>query len=462
MGASVTSLGRKKNLSSLLQYAGNPSKKEKCVAVTGINCSDELEKAYLMMNRTRTKMNHSKDVTQAYHVIHSFDKEISKELTEEQMHKIAVEFAEKSFPHCQIIVASHNDKEHFHSHLVINNIDTETGKRIRIDPKDLENMREINDTILKSHELEPINNEYYDSLFRRNNIYSNDPSKLKKGQVNHQQVIQDAIDEVLRDKNVTTFEKFSDTLAKNHDIEVYKFSKNSNKLGYVLYKKEANFYDNREKFIALGKDKASRKIREPYVEKTFSAKKLGKSYELESIEKELDYNLMDYQISNLDSFSKEEQFIILNQKINKTGELEAPFVELDETAQRQFNRKGAHHFMKYDDFLKSVDKHFATSLGPPDDQEYEIKVHLKVNKQTLKSTDHKKVAVKKTEEKQYTSPRFGVGSYAHTPNAQALHHQISKVINDDVKMYRAKKDYEFMQHKIEMEQQRRQEFEMDF
>ncbi|HGF7523699.1 TPA: relaxase/mobilization nuclease domain-containing protein, partial [Enterococcus faecium] len=274
MGASVTSLGRKKNLSSLLQYAANPSKKEKCVAVTGINCNDELEKAYLMMNRTRTKMNRSKDVTQAYHVIHSFDKEISKELSEEQMHKIAVEFAEKAFPHCQIIVASHNDKEHFHSHLVINNIDTETGKRIRIDPKDLENMREINDTILKNHELEPIDNEYYDSLFRRNNIYVNDPSKLKKGQVNYQQVIQNAIDEVLRDKTVTSFEKFSDTLAKNHDIEVYKFSKNSNKLGYVLYKKEANFYENREKFIALGKDKVSRKIREPYVEKTFSAKKI--------------------------------------------------------------------------------------------------------------------------------------------------------------------------------------------
>lgn len=46
---------------------------------------------------------------------------------------------------------------------------------------------------------------------------------------------------------------------------------------------------------------------------------------------------MDYQISNLDSFSKEEQFIILNQRINKTGELEEPFVELDEIAHRQFN-----------------------------------------------------------------------------------------------------------------------------
>ncbi len=174
-------------------------------------------------------------------------------------------------------------------------------------------------TLLKSHGVEPIDNEYYDALFRRNNIYSNDPSKLKKKQMNYQQVIQGAIDDVLRDKIITSFEKLSDTLAKNHDIEVYKFSKNSNKLGYVLYKKEANFYENREKFIFLGEDKASRKIRESYVEKTFSAKKLGKGYELESIDKELDYNLMDYRISNLDNFNKEEQFIILNKKIIKQG-----------------------------------------------------------------------------------------------------------------------------------------------
>ena len=111
MGASVTSLGRKKNLSSLIYYASSPAKKEKCVAVTGINCHDETETALIQMDRTRTKMNQSKDRTQAYHVVHSFDKQTSKELTVEEMHTIAVQFAEKSFPNCQVLVASHNDKE---------------------------------------------------------------------------------------------------------------------------------------------------------------------------------------------------------------------------------------------------------------------------------------------------------------------------------------------------------------
>ena len=112
MGASITSLGRKKSLSSLLQYVANPSKKEKCVAVSGINCSEELQKTLQQMNRTRTKLNHSKDITQAYHLVHSFDRDTSKKLNKEVMHAIAVEFAEKSFPNCQVFVASHNDKKH--------------------------------------------------------------------------------------------------------------------------------------------------------------------------------------------------------------------------------------------------------------------------------------------------------------------------------------------------------------
>ncbi|MFC7054955.1 relaxase/mobilization nuclease domain-containing protein [Enterococcus alcedinis] len=61
-------------------------------------------------------------------------------------------------------MASYNDKEHFHSHLVINNIDLKRGKRIRIDPKDLECMRNINDETLLESDLNPIDNSYYEKL----------------------------------------------------------------------------------------------------------------------------------------------------------------------------------------------------------------------------------------------------------------------------------------------------------
>lgn len=302
MGATITSKGRKKNLSSLLQYAANPSKKEKCVAVSGINCSDDSEEALQEMNLVRTKMNKSKDIAQAFHVIHSFDKSTSKELSIDKMHEIAVEFAEKAFPNSQIIVASHNDKDHFHSHLVINNINMETCKRLRIDPKDLELMRKINDQVLNEHGLESVNNEYYENLEKRTNLYSNDPSKMKYGKINYQEFVQNAIEATLEKCEVNSFEDFSDHLAKEYNIEVYQFSKTNNKLGYVLYKQGVNFYERRGELITLGRDKQSRKEKSQYVERTFSARKLGKRYSFESVSEQLEKNLEESHIKNFGGF----------------------------------------------------------------------------------------------------------------------------------------------------------------
>ncbi len=465
MGASITSLGRKKNLSSLLHYAANPSKKEKCVAITGVNCNDDFDKALKQMNRTRTTLNKSKDITQAYHVVHSFDKILSKELTQQQMHAIAIQFAEEAFPHCQILVASHNDKEHFHSHLVINNIDTETGKRIRIDPNDLEKMRKLNDKILLENNLEPIDNEYYENLERRQNIYSNDSTKLKNGQLNHQEVVQNAIEETLENRKVNSFESFSDELAKKYNIEVYRFSKNSNKLGYVLYKKEVDFYNRREELVALGKNKDSRKAREQYVERTFSARKLGKKYSFEQVSEQLSENnylthIDNYFNGQLDS----EQEMSLNSQYNKqTGELEIPFVELDSTADKQFKHANKRkNYLPYPSFLEAVDHHYSNTFASIDDEEYEIKLHTHVHTKTLRSTKSKKITVKKSDRKEFYLPAEGFKTCPHTPSAKQLHYQISRVINDDVKMYRAKNDYEFMERMVQNQQQQQQDFDMGY
>lgn len=463
MGATITSKGRKKNLSSLLQYAANPSKKEKCVAVLGINCSDDSEEALEEMNLVRTKMNKSKDIAQAWHVIHSFDKSISKELSIEKMHEIAIEFAEKAFPNSQIIVASHNDKDHFHSHLVINNIDMETCKRLRIDPKDLERFRKINDEVLIKNGLEPVDNEYYENLEKRTNLYSNDPSKLKSGKINYQEFVQNAIESTLENRDVNSFEHFSDYLAKEYNIEVYQFSKTNNKLGYVLYKDDVDFYKRRDELINLGRDKQTRKEKIQYVERTFSARKLGKRYSFESVYERLENNLEETHQNNLVELDTEQIMSLASGVDYKTGELNVPFVELDSIAQKQFsNHDGDKKFIKYDDFLREVDKHYASTISLEDDQEYTIKLHTDVNPRNLRSTKNKKIAIKKTDQKELFLPAEGFKNCSHTPSAKHLHYQISRIINDDVKMYRAKKDYEFTQQIIENQQKRQQNFEMEF
>ena len=440
MGATITSKGRKKNLSSLLQYAANPSKKEKCVAVSGINCSDDSEEALQEMNLVRTKMNKSKDIAQAFHVIHSFDKSTSKELSIDKMHEIAVEFAEKAFPNSQIIVASHNDKDHFHSHLVINNINMETCKRLRIDPKDLELMRKINDQVLNEHGLESVNNEYYENLEKRTNLYSNDPSKMKYGKINYQEFVQNAIEATLEKCEVNSFE-----------------------LGYVLYKQGVNFYERRGELITLGRDKQSRKEKSQYVERTFSARKLGKRYSFESVSEQLEKNLEESHIKNFFNMEREQVMSLISGVNYKTGELNVPFVELDSIAQKQFSdHEGAKKIIKYDDFLREVDRHYANTISLEDDQEYTIKLHTDVNPQTLRSAKSKTISIKKTDQKELFLPAKGFENCSHTPSAKQIHYQISRIMNDDVKMYRAKKDYEFTQQMIENQQKRQQNFEMEF
>ncbi|WP_232019566.1 hypothetical protein [Enterococcus faecium] len=80
----------------------------------------------------------------------------------------------------------------------------------------------------------------------------------------------------------------------------------------------------------------------------------------------------------------------------KTGELNVPFVELDSIAQKQFSdREGDEKFIKYDDFLREVDKHFVNTMSLEDDQEYTIKLHTDVNPQTLRSAKSKTISIKK-------------------------------------------------------------------
>lgn len=63
------------------------------------------------------------------------------ELSYETAHEIAMKIAEKYFKGYQVVVATHQDKEHIHSHFVVNTVNFETGKKIQFSNKDLENLK---------------------------------------------------------------------------------------------------------------------------------------------------------------------------------------------------------------------------------------------------------------------------------------------------------------------------------
>ena len=94
------------------------SRKEKTVSedkcfVTGVNCSPETA----LDEMTATKnLYHKSDGRLYYHLVQSFPS--GYEIEPELVHKIAVELAEKAFGKYEVVVATHIDREHIHSHLV--------------------------------------------------------------------------------------------------------------------------------------------------------------------------------------------------------------------------------------------------------------------------------------------------------------------------------------------------------
>ena len=74
-------------------------------------------------------------------------------ITPMQAHEIAKEFAERAWPGHEVLVATHCDAAHVHSHFVINSVSYENGKKLRQDPGTLKKLRQLSDEICQAHGL---------------------------------------------------------------------------------------------------------------------------------------------------------------------------------------------------------------------------------------------------------------------------------------------------------------------
>lgn len=73
--------------------------------------------------------------------------------TPEQIHQIGVETA-KYFDGFEVVVATHIDRDHWHNHFVVNSVNCETGLKIQINEKGLEELRDFSDRICQQFGIE--------------------------------------------------------------------------------------------------------------------------------------------------------------------------------------------------------------------------------------------------------------------------------------------------------------------
>lgn len=116
--------------------------------LSGINCTPELaQKSFLATKNLYGKANG----TFFYQYVQSFSPK--EEVTPVEAHQIAQELAERFFPGCEVLVATHMDTEHLHSHLIVNSVHPDTGKKLHFTPNTLEQMRKVSDQICMEYGL---------------------------------------------------------------------------------------------------------------------------------------------------------------------------------------------------------------------------------------------------------------------------------------------------------------------
>ena len=94
---------------------------------------------------------HKLDGMNFYQYVQSFSPKES--ITPAQAHEIAKEFAEKAWPGHEVLVTTHCDAVHVHSHFVINSVSFQNGKKLRQDPGTLKKLRQLSDEICQAHGL---------------------------------------------------------------------------------------------------------------------------------------------------------------------------------------------------------------------------------------------------------------------------------------------------------------------
>lgn len=116
--------------------------------ISGQNCSAQF--AFREFVATR-EMHRKKSPVWFYHYTQSFHPD--ENITGEEAHAVAKEFAARARPESEVLIATHIDAAHIHSHFLVNAVCFSSGKMLRQGPDTLRKLRQISDEICMAHQL---------------------------------------------------------------------------------------------------------------------------------------------------------------------------------------------------------------------------------------------------------------------------------------------------------------------
>ena len=116
--------------------------------VSGQNCTPQLAAQEFIATR---QMHRKDSPIWFYHYVQSFSPD--EEITGALAHQVAQEFAQQAWPDSEVIIATHTDAEHIHTHFIVNSVCYGTGKMLRQGPSTLKNLRTLSDELCMKYGL---------------------------------------------------------------------------------------------------------------------------------------------------------------------------------------------------------------------------------------------------------------------------------------------------------------------
>ena len=114
--------------------------------ISGQNCTPQLVRQEFQATRD---MYHKESPVWFYHYVQSFSPD--EVITGEQAQQLAKEFAAKAWPDSEVLIATHLDAEHIHTHFIVNAVCWESGKMLRQGPNTLRSLRQLSDELCREH-----------------------------------------------------------------------------------------------------------------------------------------------------------------------------------------------------------------------------------------------------------------------------------------------------------------------
>ena len=147
--ATIKAVSSKCGIAGAIAYVTREEKTE-AKLLSGLRCSPETAAEEMEV----TKQMWGKSGGRTYkHFVQSFHE--NEKITPEQAHALACKWAAAcpQFRGFEVLIATHKDRQHIHTHFIVNSVNQENGSKFRMHRDELQEMKQLSDRLCREHGL---------------------------------------------------------------------------------------------------------------------------------------------------------------------------------------------------------------------------------------------------------------------------------------------------------------------